>query len=103
MVGTNFATAGDGKLHSLKELNYRSDGQLVQVTVICGSANLKGVANVNGVAIGCDNELVTWLAAGDSTTFLTRRLGDVVWQDLSGAATVLGIFIETPQIVVVAS
>jgi hypothetical protein len=94
MTGTNFQTAGDGLLHMLNEKGYKGDGQLWSVSFMCGVADINGVVNSNGLAVGTDGQLETWLNAGGSITLETRDLGRICWRDKSGAASVLGIHIE---------
>lgn len=98
MTGIPIITAGDGKLHTLSEKGYKSDPQqkTYQVTLMCTAASILGVANANGIAVGVDNELIVWLAPGDSITHLTRDLQKVCWQDVSGASSTLSISIEAP-------
>ena len=105
MAGTNIITAGDGKLYALSSKGYNSGGGeiLYQVTLICSKATLAGTPNSNGLAIGTDKQLITWLAPGDSITLLTRDLGAIVWQDVSGSASVLGLAIELPAFYVLPS
>jgi hypothetical protein len=96
MAGLSIVTLGDGKLHSLQEKGYKSDGQVYAVLLVCAKYNLEGVVNSNGVAVGFDHNIIQWLGPGDSITLLTNDLGTVCWQDASGAASILTVAPQLP-------
>jgi hypothetical protein len=105
MASFNFPTQGDGKLYRLQSKgvtagvgNQRPSEVLYSVTIICPAFSLAAVANANGVAVGTDGSLLTYMAPGDSLTFNTRDLGGLCWQDISGAASILAIHVEVAAI-----
>jgi hypothetical protein len=98
MGALSFPTNGLGTLMTLNTKGYHGDGQNYQVTFICPPASTGGVTNANGVAVGIENTLVTWLIPGASITLSTRDLGAVVWQDVSGAASILTIIIQLANV-----
>lgn len=93
MASMPITTLGDGRLYMLSSRGLKSDRQLWQVTIVCATKDINGVANTNGIVIGDQKAPSLYMNPGESHTFLTRALGDVCWQDLS-AVSVIAIFYE---------
>lgn len=87
MSSQQVTTAGDGKLHFLRELIGNSVAEpsgrsLYKLTITNPSFTLNGVANAGGtVTVGFDSEITVAIGVGTAITVKTDNPANVVWND----------------------